>query len=326
MDDKQKFQERVAAYVEHRLLDRLGLSRRPFVLEPSHAGMHSLVFFLTIQDERPLVLKIIMKRRRLRSIAARARHLLENGVAVPELVLADEDNRFLNRRGMQVLCEERICGETLQHSPRTPELIAELAVFFARMHGHTRNTWGDIEKGSSGGLFDYLYKKTAARINAWSAVDAAATPALQSRLLGLLAQGEPAVNRIHSFSLSHCDPNPNNIIVRTGDGKLFLLDAGTVRYMPRDIDYFMLQAYFCFRNTHYASVFEKAYMRHLSAAELQKFTDSQGFFRLYVAVLFMHDLTTRFAALAKDSPYDDEFAELIPQAQKALMELLDSNG
>jgi len=326
MDAMQKCEERLASYVEHRLLDRLGLARRPFVLEPAHAGIHSLVFFLTIQDERPLVLKIIMKSRRLRSIAACARHLLKNGVAVPELVLVDEDNRLFNRRGMHVLCEERICGETLQHSLQSPALIAELAGFFARMHGHTRNTWGDIEKGSRSGLFDYLYKKSAARVNDWSAVDGAATPALQARLLGLLAQGEPAVNRINSFSLSHCDPNPNNVIVRTGDGKLFLLDAGTVRYMPRALDYFMLQAYFCFRAKENVSVFENAYMGHLSGPELQEFTDSHSFFRLYVAVLFMHDLTTRFAALGKDSPYHNEFAELIPQAKKALMELLDSNG
>ena len=326
MTDLHTCQERLAAYVEHRLLGLLGLSRRPFVLEPAHAGIHSLVFYLTIDDERPLVLKIIMKRRRLRSIAASARHFLKNGVAVPELVLADEDNRLFNRRGMHVLCEERICGETLQHTPQPPELIAELADFFARMHGHTRNTWGNTEKGSRGGLFGYLYKKSAVRVNGWSAVDAAATPALQARLLGLLSQCEPALNRINSFSLSHCDPNPNNIIVRTGDRKLFILDAGTARYMPRAIDYFMLQAYFCFRNREYAPVFEKAYMSRLSAPELQEFSDSQGFFRLYVAVLFMHDLTTRFAALGKNSPYHDEFADLIPQAKKALMELLDSNG
>ena len=326
MDDMQKCQERLASYVEYRLLDRLGLSRRPFVLEPAHAGIHSLVFFLTIEDQRSLVLKIIMKRRRFRSIVACARHLLKNGVAVPELVMADEDHRFFNRRGMHVLCEERICGQTLQHRSPPPELITELADFFARMHGHTRTMWGDIKKGSRGGLFDYLYKKSSDRIIDWSATDAGATRALQNRLLGLLAQGEPAVNRIAAFSLCHCDPNPNNIIVRASDRKLFLLDAGTIRYLPRAIDYFMLQAYFCFRNRAYAPMFETAYMSCLSGAELREFADSQNFFRLYVAVLFMHDLTTRFAALGKDSPYHDEFAALIPQAKNALMELIDSNG
>ncbi len=70
--------------------------------------------------------------------------------------------------------------------------------------------------------------------------------------LACLQQGEPAVNRIAAFSLCHCDPNPNNIIVRASDRKLFLLDAGTIRYLPRAIDYFMLQAYFCFRNREYA--------------------------------------------------------------------------
>ncbi len=327
MDDMHTCQDRLTPYVEHRLLERLGLAGRPFALEPAHAGIHSRVFFLAIQNGPQLVLKIISKRRRFHSVAASARHLAQNGVAVPAIVSADEDNRFFSRRGMHVLCEERICGETLQHSPRPPELLAELAGLFARMHGHTRAAWGDIDKGSRSGLFGYLYKKSAGRVRDWSAADAGATPALQNRLLGLLAAGEPAVNRIAAFSLCHCDPNPNNIIVRASDRKLFLLDAGTLRYLPRAIDYFMLQAYFCFRNREeYAPVFEKAYMSHLSGPELQEFSDSQNFFRLYVCVLFMHDLTTRFAALAKESPYRNEFAELIPQAKKALMELLDSNG
>jgi Ser/Thr protein kinase RdoA (MazF antagonist) len=322
----KNIQDRLAAYVDKRLLGRLGLSCRPFELEPAHAGMHSQVFFLTVAGERPLILKVISKRRRFRSILASSGHLALNGIAVPGILLADEDSRFFNRRGMHVICEERICGKTLQHSARPPELLAELAGFFANMHGHTRAAWGDIEKGSRSGLFGYLYKKSAARVRDWSAADAGATPALQNRLLGLLAQGEPAVNRIAAFSLCHCDPNPSNIIVRASDRKLFLLDAGTIRYLPRAIDYFMLQAYFCFRNRDYAPLFEKAYMSCLSGTELREFADSQNFFRLYVAVLFMHDLTTRFAALGKDSPYHDEFANLIPQAKKALMEILDSNG
>lgn len=326
MDSMKTLQDRLSAYVDKRLIGRLGLARRPFVLEPAHAGMHSRVFFLTLENERPLVLKVIAKRQRFRSIVACSRHLACRGIAVPEILWADEDSRFLNRRGMHVVCEERICGETLQHSSRPPDLLAGLAGLFAGMHGHTRAAWGGIDKGSRSGLFSYLYKKCAVRVRDWSAADAGATPALQNRLLGLLAQGEPAVNRIAAFSLCHCDPNPNNIIVRASDRKLFFLDAGTIRYLPRAIDYFMLQAYFCFRDREYAPLLERAYMSCLSATELQEFADSQNFFRLYVAVLFMHDLTTRFAALGTDSPYHDEFAGLIPQAKKALMELLDSNG
>jgi Ser/Thr protein kinase RdoA (MazF antagonist) len=326
MDHMKNLQDRLAAYVDNRLLGRLGLASRPFVLEPAHAGMHSQVFFLTVEAERQLVLKIIGKRQRFRSMIGCSHHLASRGIDVPEILFADEDSRFFNRRGMHVVCEERICGETLQHSARPPELLAELAGFFARMHCHTRAMWGDIEHGSRSGLFGYLYKKCAARVRDWASADTAATPALQKRLLALLAHGEEAVNRIAVFSLCHCDPNPNNIIVRASDRKLFLLDAGTIRYLPRAIDYFMLQAYFCFRDREQAPLFERAYMSHLSDTALGEFADSQNFFRLYVAVLFMHDLTTRFAALPKDSPYHDEFASLIPQAQKALMEILDSNG
>ena len=144
MSNTDELIKRLDAYIRTTLLPRLGCSKRDSLLEPAHAGMHSQVFFLTVEDERPLVLKVIPKRRRFRALVECSQHLRHNGMPVPEIIKADEDNRLFNRRGMHVLCEERICGQTLQHAQRSPELIAQAACLFSRMHRCARDRWGHI--------------------------------------------------------------------------------------------------------------------------------------------------------------------------------------
>ena len=323
---RDEIPESIYAYIRQRLLLRLGCGLRQFSLAPVQAGVHSRVFCLDIEGEQPLILKVIPKRERFRSIIRCSRFLAQKGVSVPDIIDACEDNRFFNRRGMHILCEAKICGETLQQAERSPELIRSIARFFLRMHATTRKTWGSIDKGKSSGLFAYLHEKTECRMAAWSAADASMSASLQNRIRETFARGKAVVDHMSVFSLSHCDPNPGNIILRSSDREFFLLDPGTIRFMPRAIEYFMLQAYFCFHTKENISVFETAYLHQLSGPELQEFTDSQSFFRLYVVVLFMHDLTTRFVNIGSDNPYHDEFLALIPQAKKVLMELLDAKG
>ncbi len=323
MDDLTKVQERLSSYVEHRLLARLGLAGRPFALEPVPAGIHSRVFFLTVGQGPQLVLKIIAKRRRIRAVAACAQHLAHHGIAAPGLVWADEDSRFFNRRGLHVLCEERIVGDILQHQPRTPGLITQVAQLFTGMHAVRRSAWGDIKQGKTTGLHAALRKKLEERLDGWGRAEKL-TPALREKIIAKFAAGQNLVDSIRSFSLSHTDPNRNNLILRASDRRLFLLDTGSLRYLPRAIDYFMLQAYFCLDDPGHSALFEEAYFQGMAPKELAAFRESQEVFRLYVIILFAHDLSTRFAALDRSSPYFDEIARFIPLAKNALMELLET--
>lgn len=314
--------DRLSAYIKKRLLPQLGCAAGPFTLERCHAGMHSEVYFLTIPSREPLVLKIFSKRPRFRSTVAGLHHLAERGIPVPKIIALDEDNRLFNRRGMHVLCQERIMGDSLEHTARSPELLTRVAQLYAGMHATVRSSWGDIGRGSTARVYPYLQKKMLQRLDGWSRAEKLA-PALRQKITASFAAGESAVDRISSFSLSHTDPNRNNLIVRASDGQLFLLDTGSLRYLPRAIDYFMLQAYLCFNNQDHGALFEKAYFETMPRQEIAKFQVTQQFFQLYVAVLFLHDLTTRFAALDRKSPYFDEFAGLIPLAKNALLELLE---
>jgi len=315
--------ESIDSYVRHRLLQHLGFARKRFFLKPANAGLHSRVFFLDIEDEQPLVLKIIPKRNRFRSIISCSRYLFQKGVPVPEIVCAHEDNRFFNRRGMHVMCEERILGETLRGAERTPELIRHIAKFFARMHANTRDAWGSIYRGRQGELFNYLYVKSERKVQAWCAVNKTVPDRLRTKILAAMKSWRSAIDRIAVFSLSHGDPNPNNIIVSTGSKQLFLLDVGTVRYLPRAIDYYMLQGFFCFNNRAHETAFDAAYFHALSVEEQHAFNTTNGFFKLYVLILFMHDLAIKFPKITKDSPYYDEFITMMPQVKNAITEIVD---
>lgn len=317
--------DRLSAYIKNRLLACLGRQGRHFVLERCPAGVHTEIYFLKIGAEPGLVLKLYAKRQRFRQAVAHLRYLSGLGLPVPKIISADEDNRFFSRRGMHVLAEERIPGESLERLPRSPEIITKVAELYAGMHGHVRDTWGDIDCGRTAGLYEYLEKKIRERLAGWSRSEELA-PALQGKILEKFAAGASAINRIRSFSLSHTDPNRNNILLRESDRKLFLLDTGSIRYLPRAMDYFMLQAYFCFDNPAHAELFEKIYFSSLSKPELAAFNETRDYFRLYVIILFIHDLTTRFAALDRSSPYYQEFAGLIPLAKNALMEMIETHA
>ena len=190
------------------------------------------------------------------------------------------------------------------------------------MHAVRRSGWGDIRQGKTTGLHASLREKLVERLDGWSRADEL-TPALREKILAVFAAGRELVDGIACFSLSHTDPNRNNLILRASDRGLFLLDTGSLRYLPRAIDYFMLQAHFCFDNPAHAALFEHTYFSGMAPQEMAAFRESQDVFRLYVVILFAHDLTTRFAGLDRSSPYFDEFAGLIALAKKALMELLE---
>ncbi len=323
---QQEIPESLYAYVRQRLLLRLGYGQRQFSLESVQTGIHSRVFNLDIEGEQPLILKSIPKRGRLRSIIRCSRFLSQNGVSVPDIIDVYEDNLFFNRRGIHILCETKICGETLQAPERSPELINSIAHLFSQMHAVTRETWGGIDREKCAGLYAYLHKKTEQRMAAWIAADTTVPVPLQKKIRETLASEKNPVDQMTLFSLSHCDPNPGNIILRSSDRKLFLLDTGTIRFMPRAIEYYKLCGYFCFNNKELESQFEAEYMHGLSRNERENFMATHLFFKLYVFIMFMSDLSAKFSTLSHDSPYYEELVTLMPQVKRSIMELVESRS
>jgi thiamine kinase-like enzyme len=303
---RQEIPESLYAYVRQRLLLRLGYGQRQFSLASVQGGIHSRVFSLEIEGEQSLILKCISKRGRLRSITRCSRFLSQKGVPVPDIIDVYEDNRFFNRRGIHILCETKICGETLNETESSPDLIKSIAHFFSRMHAVTRETWGGIDREKSAGFFAYLHEKTEQRMATWIAADPSVSVSLQEKIRATLAREKDLVDHMALFSLSHCDPNPGNIILRSSDGQLFLLDPGTIRFMPRAIEYYKLCGFYCSNNTEWERLFEAAYMHGLSRQEREDFMATHLFFKLYVCTMFMYDLSTKFLTLSRDSPYYEE--------------------
>ena len=155
---------RLERYVEKKLLAALDCQQSGFSLEETGLGVHSHVFYLHVEGRTPLVLKAIEKRDRFETLMRCSAHLSQNGISVPKILYSAKDSRLFGGRGLHVIVEERILGETLKEKKDPGGLIAPVARVFSRMHSIERGSWGKIDEGKTEGLYAYLLRKTHDKI------------------------------------------------------------------------------------------------------------------------------------------------------------------
>ena len=309
--------ETVEKYVAGTLLDRLGFSGRPFVLTETGLGIHNHVFYLDIDGSPPLVVKGIEKRQRLRTIVRCSEHLAEKGISVPGILYAEEDRRLFGRLGLNIICEERILGSTLQEKPPDEETIGRVARFFSGMHNVRRPAWGRVEQQMSRGLYPYLLGKVREKIRQWEALDAELDPGTGPELLGWMRTWRERIESLACFSLVHGDPNPGNVIAGT-DGRLYVLDTGHVRYLPRAIDYYSLKVHLCRDSRSLAAVFDTAYSDGMPRDELAGMQGTLPFCEAYVLVHFAATLALRLGRCGAEDPFHDEFSTNLERIRRML--------
>lgn len=318
-DLKQKMEQ----YVRETLLHELGYAHKTFSLEATDLGIHNHVFFLDIEGAPPLVVKWITKKERFQTLLNCTRHLLQHRVRVPGILYAREDRRFLQRPGMHIICEERITGHTVYETNAPAQLIPEIARVFSHLHSIKRNTWGKISSGDTKGLYEYLFDKTNRKLKQWEQQDCLFAGPVAKQITDRMRSGMRCIHDISSFSLSHGDPNPGNIIV-SADNHLYLLDTGHLRYLPRAIDYYSLVVHFCQDNQELLQHFENNYFAPVPSGDREEFNASRLFFKLYVLVDFGKNLAGRLTTADQNHPYYKEFVTNLGKIKLAIHEVLES--
>jgi Ser/Thr protein kinase RdoA (MazF antagonist) len=321
MKNRIVIQRTIERYVREILREKLGRPESRFSLEATELGIHSHVFFLHIEGAPPLVVKGITKRQRFRAQVAATGHLLENGISVPRILHSHEDRSIFSWRQLHVLCEERITGTTVFASEAPDSRVPELAGLFSRLHAVRRDSWGKLSEPRSGGLHEYLTARTRGQLKQWGALDASFSKQLAERCAAWLRERKALVDTVTSFSLSHGDPNPGNIMVRE-DGTLYLLDVGHLRYLPRAIEYYMLVVHFCRDSRELLRLFDDRYFAGMAAAEREEFSASQQFFKLCVLIDFGQNLARRLAATEPGHPWHREFTDNRNRIRQAIEEIL----
>jgi len=309
--------KRLDRFVEKKLLSELGCRGKRFSLSPTPLGVHNYVFYLDIDTTHALVLKGIPKKKRFERIQACSAYLLERGINVPKILWAEEDSRVVKVLPLHIVCEERLRGRTLQEQNVTDEHVVAVARFFSALHGNTRHGWGKIHEEKQKGLSEFLFNKTAERMKTWKKHDPQFSHRAGEELFGWMRTWEPEIDRISIFSLSHCDPNPGNILL-TGQDRIFLLDTGHIRYLPRGVDFYTLEVHLCADNQERIGIFEEAYCEGMDQGARSEFNRTKHFFKVFVVVNFAATLAVRLSRSLPGAPFYDECSRYLQTAKQIL--------
>ena len=321
MKNKKEVQHRVERFVRDTLREKLGWPQRRFSLEATELGVHNHVFFLDIEGAPPLVVKGVARQQRFKTLVAAAEHLQHHGIPVPRILHAHEDRGLFSWPRLHIICEERITGATAFEKDSPAALVPAIARLFSRLHSVRRDAWGKLSEDNTGGLHRYLLAKARGQMNQWGRLDGFVSRVMIERCTAWLAERKTAVDRIRSFSLSHGDPNPGNIMVQE-DGGMYLLDVGHIRYLPRAIDYYHLVVHFCGDSIELQRLFDEQYFAGMTAVEQEEFRALQQFFKLYVLIDFGHNLARRRAATDPDHPWHQEFIVNGNKIRRAIEEIV----
>jgi Ser/Thr protein kinase RdoA (MazF antagonist) len=321
MKHKNEVMQRMQRFVAGPLRDELGYRQKKFTLEATDLGIHSYVFFLAFEGGPPLVIKAITSRKRFRSLVQCTEHLAQKDVRVPQILYAHEDRSILFWDRMHVICEERIVGKTMFEMQPAEMPVPEIARFFSRMHNIKREAWGKIAEPQKDRLHERFTAKARDKLKQWQEHNPACDASFAGRCLGWMKKQHKLVQDISSFSISHGDPNPGNIM-RSADGDIVLLDVGHLRYFPRAVDYYQLLIHFCQDQEELIRRFEENYFAGVSNEERGAFYTSQLFFKVSVLIDFGETLATRLTTTAQDHPWHEEFVTNLGKIRRAIEEIV----
>jgi len=317
-------EQKLRRYIVTTLLPSLGCAGRGFSLTRTDLGVHNIVFYLDIEGYKPLVLKAIGRRKRMDMLVACARHLAERGIRAPRVVHVGPDRWLFGRRGFHLVCEERILGTTLFELGTPCELLPGAASFFAALHNVCSARWGTLDRLRSGGLYAHLDRRLQDKTAQWQAADRTFPEMLGKQIRTWAAGWQKKIDAVSTFSLSHGDPNPGNIMV-TSEGDFAILDTGHIRYLPRALDYWMVKIHLCRSDAEKTEIFTSAYHQGMEESQRPSFEETEPFFALYVLVDFAAMLAGRLRSALPHDRYYAEYSDGLATARRMIEDLLDTD-
>ena len=126
----------VRRYVEERLSRRLRISSS-LKVEPAKYGVSNLVYTISVDGERAMVLRADRSLRKLRRRDTNHRLLNRSAVPAPTIALADLGSATLRRYGYRFLVERWMPGAIFAEAANRRASAALAGRVFAKMHGNT---------------------------------------------------------------------------------------------------------------------------------------------------------------------------------------------
>ena len=299
-------QKQIEKYVSGRLLKQLNCWDKTYSLqEITHGRISHSTFSLDIENYSPLILRAFRKRYRFKRLLQSQDTLSSHNIPVPRIVFAEGDRKQFGRKGMHVICEEKIEGKTLLQVDLTPDLIKDIAHLFLRLHRIKRTLWGELNgRGRSDSLFLYLNEKIQNNLLKWQKYDQKFPLELANSIVDYCKRFQREVEDINTFNLCHNDPTRANIILDQNES-LWLIDIEEIGFFPSFMEFYMMQFSLLEGNEAKVRLFEEAYTQGLSPEEKKEMKIAQPFFKLFVLVQIAALITrfpekNRFFAIVKE--------------------------
>jgi len=310
--------EQIDLYIKERLLPQLSREQSSYHFEITDRGQRSFIIYLTIEDFKPLVLKGIKKKRKAQHMWEGTHYLRSHGIKAPEIIYLDLSRKTFKRFECYFVCEEKIEGKSCEGLDNPMDFLPLTAEAFARLHHIKRAGWGRIDSSKRFRFWNYLkanIKEKLRRVKAYKNLFSLKQCELYWHWFTAY---KDKISSFRNFSLSHCDPHMHNILI--SDGKeVYLLDNGSLRYLPLSIDFYKLQYHFCQDDTEKTAKWQKTYLSYLSEGELEEFNSSNDFFNCYVLLDFAQSEIYNLSQL-KDKMENYESYPLSLKKIKELME------
>ena len=247
--DRREIKDRVDEYCRRHLRERLGANPKAVLSFSQMAKGHNTILRgVNVEGVGPLVLRFFPLRRDLRTKAAehQAVHklLLELGLPVAPFYFRDNSPETIKLLTAEVTAEKFLEGRRLAPedlaSPNAP-LFAPLLDLVVALHQRRSDSFGrPFAQDSENSSPSEWYTARAGHYIARLSKDKFISSRDASRWKTFFASKASALSNRPHFSLIHGDLQPANLIVDP-QGKLWIIDFGTVRYDHFAIDLLQLQ-------------------------------------------------------------------------------------
>ncbi len=221
--------EAAARYAERTLLPALGAPGARFQLAVPREGVRSLVFFVTIEPSRRLVMRCVPRRGDARWLAAAVDTFAARSLPAPRPVYRDLSLWTRWTRGWSVFVEDLVEGEPASDSMPRESLIG-MGRAYARVHSVTSDGWDRPHRPRGGdmlaewAMWAERLGNVAARASRKARPDLARELDDRGRWLH-----EHRPESMRAYSLCHNRVTPSNVVIRP-DGSCVLIDLERVKF------------------------------------------------------------------------------------------------
>ncbi len=309
-------------YIYSTILPAVHKPGASFTLQPTDLGNRNVIFFFTIENLPPLILKGYRKKSRFKKALRGSRLLAQHGINVPHLYFSDSAQTCFREFGCYLVCEEKIAGKSLAEFEDIKEFVPSVARCYAQLHRAREPHWKSLFSVS---LLRYRSSVMSDMEERLDYLDRWNPQRFSSKTMGSCRtwfyKRKASLNSLQGFSLCHGDVNRKNIII-SESGDIFLIDPEAVKFAPFLLEFYRLELNLCEDRLDVIELFDTIYCKHADKKALEELKQCGEFFKAYVLLECACYFTKKRRQVKADEPLQNYYIRQGEKVFAALNEMI----